>query len=683
MKLAALTIACLLPLVNATAADVDLIINNFDCSAPTAIGYLPGTTVTSDCELLASTDGTEPPASIPANIVLVSYEIHYVWFLPIPFPMETRTVHALTLSGPDYDALPTIDLTHDLDGAPLSTWLADQLSQVRILRLRAVLDPAGVVDESIAGGEGNNVVTEPLLTAFTLAPVKTAALVGKAHLELGSAEIVKGSVGACGGLRVFILTGDATWIPSTNGDWSTTPFVVGGRCADIAHIDSDGLTLSLLGTFGFSQVTGTLGGLPAVVSGKFSDHGFKFSSGALELPKYHSYHAPNRAGLPVPAGQRTVKFKNLRLGRNTGDFKTLRGLIGAGWLHARALPFYLSVTGIVATTGQVGGVYDGARYIGDRFFRLGDPRFPILGIPRVATNDIRYANPKLAPSVGNFRVRPNGLHAQVDFFQGAGTAHFPESLIAWKAFSVVVQAGGLKDQQRLPSDVAIFIDQSSACPECPVDVGANTSFTLTPTVDNGVGFDGAVMSRVDGLNEPSWGPWNDSTGHIFERTGDANHGGVTLFPGFEALDTSGPLNVPDYLLGHREAIAVAGEDTLLPGDHHTRASAETRAGNHFGPGLTVGPELYSDGGVPTAGLGEFLDDTTTAIRFGGSGAPQTVINANIGTKYILRRGGITGAFNTGMPPTLDVYGYQLPLTRFGWRQVNNGVDPYTWMDGEV
>ncbi|MFT5433077.1 MAG: hypothetical protein ACI9OJ_003782, partial [Myxococcota bacterium] len=53
------------------------------------------------------------------------------------------------------------------------------------------------------------------------------------------------------------------------------------------------------------------------------------------------------------------------------------------------------------------------------------------------------------------------------------------------------------------------------------------------------------------------------------------------------------------------------------------------------------------------------------------------------TKYILRRGGITGAFNTGMPPTLDVYGYQLPLTRFGWRQVNNGVDPYTWMDGEV
>jgi len=103
-------------------------------------------------------------------------------------------------------------------------------------------------------------------------------------------------------------------------------------------------------------------------------------------------------------------------------------------------------------------------------------------------------------------------------------------------------------------------------------------------------------------------------------------------------------------------------------------------------GLTVGPEWYSKGPnkQPDAGVGELLDDTTLRVAFGGAGAPDwRTTQSSPGTKYVLRRGGLTGVFNTANTPQPKIYGYDMKFDRFAFRQVTNTLDTYTWIDGKL
>jgi len=277
----------------------------------------------------------------------------------------------------------------------------------------------------------------------------------------------------------------------------------------------------------------------------------------------------------------------------------------------------------------------------------------------------------------------------------------------WGDFNADVVDGVFVDQQTITDyPVEYEFAQSTDCELCPSGGGTKPLFNVAPreavppgnTVE-ALGSDGAVMARLDPIGtNPRWGRWDGAGGsHRFERTGDDTKTGVIFLPGFHAQGTGGggtntqPEPVARYLLGMRQAVN-SGSDDALPGIHFGLENNVSRRGSHVMAGVTVGPTFHSDqsaGGQPTAGFaGQLLGGTTsTEIGFGGASPDYEPVPSNDGTKYVVRAGGVTGVFNSnvssGSPLDLTVYGYDLPLHRFAFRQISNRLDTTSWIDGAI
>lgn len=681
-------IALLLALVGAAAPAVagDLAITAFSCDVPTQQGYLVADDVSVQCSVTISESGLVlAPAGYPVRILLDSYTT--VFGVPTSVA-DSRVLDAwVKLTNPLGGAKErTVVLTavDDLTGDDMDAWLIDQWDAGRVLVLSAVVDPT---DRIVETDESNNTATmNPFLSSFRLAPLSGKVAFGPATVTLGAGHAQGPGVCAAADLQ---LSADATGTWRAGGAFGPLPVDMGKACVVVASSGAGGLNLAIEpgGILALPGLSASFGGVQATIDVTLTGAGAVVSNGTLALPADHTFHE-EVGGFPLPRGSRTLPMTTASLA-GAGTLNGLKLSRSAGFLHAHGLPFYLHVASITADRKRVEGLHSGTRWVHKRAFLNDDPRAPVvLGISRVRSNDIRFANPAFIQANNRFRLAAAGLIATVTFGPGVGDTHFPQASVAWLPVNLSIAKGAIKSQS-LPGDVLQKMVQSATCGACTDGALADVAFAVTPTGRMGIGSDGAVLARVDGLEDAAWGGFDPALGHVFERDGDAAHAGVLLFPGAIATGTGGVggPSVASSLLGAREAKVVSG--ALRPAAHHLLEDAATQKGNHFVAGLTVGPALYDKAGAPVVGVGESLVGTTTRVRLGGLSQPGPCaggpceLASNEATRFVVRPGGVTGVFDTDTPPTPTVYGYELPLTRFAFRQVLNTVDPVSGLEGAV
>ncbi len=683
-------------------------VSGFSCADPTFVGYRPGTEVTVDCTVPITVTGL---AANTAKIRLEAWTVSASSAGGFGLTWSTLKEDEITVDSWIVTSTETFDRQVSLTGTAPDTsedvelWLAEQYSLGRKLRLAVEVDANHTVLET---SELDNTGAPGIIfNGFFLTPLTGVVRFGGVSTTLTEGAVEAVSPGCCS-VGALVLSSDAalTWAPGG----AFTPIALEAPDLTVSQLSASaasGLTVSATGSVTVPTIATTFTGVQVTLDVALDEKGIKPVSFGLTLPSGVSYHEANVFAGPVARGSSSVTFGTVRLGKRH-DLNTIVGTLTGGFLHGGGLPFYLRVTSLGASTKGVGGKHSGPFYQGNVGFLPDDPRSPLLGLPRTTSNELRYGRePLIAQARPTFLLKSTGLFGTVTFGLGAGAMHFPAVSTAWPAFSVVLDSSALKSGS-LPADFAVAFEQSPDCPSCPSSAGG-VGNTVQPAGKMGVGADGGIVVAVEDVQEPVWGPAGSDAVRVFEREGSSGEG-VLYIPGFTLPGTAKPRpgapppgviasSVPppsatdrsasESLLGSRAVTLKSG--VLVPTAHYSLPDSEARRGNHFAAGVTVGPERYADAttGLPKTGVGTDETGSTTRVRFGGpnepggcDGAPCDVVG-NAGTRYVVRPAGVTGAFNTDTEPAPEVYLYDLPFTRFAFRQVLNGVDPYSWLDGAV
>ncbi len=577
----------------------------------------------------------------------------------------------------DGPAVVTANLT-DLVG--FETFIGAARANGNPVQARIVLDTLTEVAET---DEANNEAID--FTVLDLYPLTGTLMYGGVSVPLTSADLVAGGcpAGQAGALDVA-----ATWQPSAGDPWTPAAVSVpGGQCLKLTP-NANQFDLTAIADTPVGVVTGTLSGFAVEVAGVvLGATGARPGQLSFELPEGHTHHADNGSGRPEARGRRRVAFSAISPA-TADDFSQLQASGVAGFIHARSLPITFGLDSMSLTATGLSGLFGGTVYHHTISFSSRDPR----SRSRLRSNDQRMRLPSAGPMA--FSLLTSGLQTTVAFDAGGSRLHFPAVDANWGAYSLDIVDGQFVDGELLSPESYAF-DQSADCPGCDETADA-VAFNLAAS-DAAMGWDGASVARVTALGtNPQWGPQHPGTGQqIYSRFGDTNHAAVVEVPGFHARGTGGSSDVPvtEYLLGMRAAEWTGA--AVVPGSQHLLSSAESRAGNHFMAGISMGPSLYSSGLFNQPVVGTLGSDLTQpgipadpspglTIGFGGVLAPDFHdIPNNAGVKYVVRPGGVTGVFNSDMAPSPTVYGYSLPLTRFAIRQVVNEIDPFSWVDGSI
>lgn len=669
-------------------ASTDLSFDSLACDKPAVVGYLPDAgEVTTSCDVTLRRHGA---ASITQRLVRVNIRLDAKepGLLGLPTTVDSRVVDTYTvlsvLSG-TVTTNRTVTLTDRdaITGDPMDPWLAEQLMLGRTLVFSVQADPADAVAET---DETNNALSMlALLYDFRLGPLTGELSFGPAPMTLTAGAVVYDAVACPASDGTLDSDAVASWDPG--GGFRVQQVAVPKLCVDIASATVDGVALAAASGASVSvpSLAGKLGGLTAEASVTLGTAGVSVGALTLELPGKHTFHQATATG-PRPGGSRKVA-----LGTITQPGKdTLAGLVGSttgGYLHVEPLPFYLVLSTLTAKASAVTGTHAGARWVHTRSYDLDDPRHSLdPAVVNVASNDARWAV-KAAQAQPVFALSARGLSATVSVGAGVAAAHFPRVRTLWQGTDLRI-TGGQLTRTALPPDLAQTFEQRSACASCTTPGEADVDWGVVPVGQLGLAPDGAVIAEVEGLSDAAWGPYDAGVGHVFERSGDTELRGVLAIPGFSATGTGGSASAASYLLGAREVRRVGG--VTYPTTAHLLEDDQTQRGNHFVAGVTVGPQWYDRGGAPKVGRGVTLEGTTeTRVRLGGlsqpgacGGGPCALVS-NEATRFIVRPGGVTGVFDTDSPPLPTVYGFELPLLRFAFRQVSNALDPVSGVEGSV
>ena len=368
---------------------------------------------------------------------------------------------------------------------------------------------------------------------------------------------------------------------------------------------------------------------------------------------------------------------------------------GGAFIRAAGVPvgFHLSQMQLLTVEGVARGEFDDLVYLRDRAFSHLDPRATTLG----PSNDIRFETIK-PTGADAFQIRPDGLAVNfrvVDAVQPGRTA-FPEVTMTWAAHRVSVRANRLRanflnDGTGVGPETA-ELTLGTACKTCTgggKDIKYATTFS-----DSAQGADGTVMARARNLADPAFGPLGSDGGDpepAFRRDGDAPRMAWLTLPGFTFGDTGadGAVSLPARLLG---LVGLDGEG--MPGAILPLGATSTRLGNGYGAGLTLGPATYSDAAAQPVPTDADEDLSGTRMRIGfvtGAGRTYSSLTSTVGTKYIVRRGGLTGVFNfsglpvpqpqiSGFPTVFDDEGGRRP---FAFRMWSNTLDRESWIKARL
>ena len=678
---------------------------------PNQLGYIQGDSITAQFTLSSSVqcvfiDNPSPPplficepvADFQARAILVASPPGCV--VPCnPTLQERLALGEVAVSGDtDVQFRPSYagefkQFSIDLTALPnFEGFAVTLLAQDYSFEIEVVLDPSnalGAYDSVLT----NNTVAQissdfvPLNSSLAFGPTPSKLV------TMGSltADATCGAdSGDSGGLANFRLSSSsAEWLAGAAFGAQTAP--LNSFCVAWSR-NGDAFDLQARDSVNVGSLNGSFGGLNFIVDNNvLATTGASHGKVTVDLPPDHSIHALDAA---LPNGP--VARGSMRLIMQAGSLADLTDfdqfVVNGGvnqFLHSGGLPFSIRLDSVRLDSNGLLGLWDEVHHLHNRAEQI-NPSFAMNAFGPIS-NDWRFGNPTNLVSQSNRRysVDSRGLDIpNIDFDVSArGRSHFPRTEVTtWPAMAVRVEDGRFSADQVVGKASIYSFDMSTQCEGC-ASGNATPHYALKPSATEGLADDGAILARVGNVIDPKWGPYvTASSAHIFERLDDVGKAGIFYLPGGVVSGSGGAdsARVSHYLMGMRSALDVLG--TLMPSSVWSLTHFHSRRGNHFMAGLTLGPDVYSSlaNKQPVVKYGVSLDTTRTQIGFGGALAPTfTKVVSNIGTKYIVRKGGLTGAFNTSTPPTPVVYGYTFPLRRFAYTQVNNILGDYTWIDGEV
>lgn len=577
-------------------------------------------------------------------------------------------------------------------------------------------------DAPLAAPDPNNNEGEAAIAgAFT--PLSGHLYFGPVDTQLFSAELI---AGPCGPDRLLLVAGSAFyWEPSPSQRGAFEPVVIDDQevCVRLGPDGPEGHDL-LAETFVRATTYGpVLGDASVQLDVALAPTGCwvlaasaRLPTGVRVFPPRFDEHVPGeRLARPDPRG---VEMLHIGVAAPfprmypipTADLANLV-LDGAGvgedawvWIKGGDVPVSLRITRLTllvadgGATRTANGRFGNVHYSHRRAFGRFDRRHETLA----PSNDVRFDT---AASEGRFGLEPDGLSVALDLTATpldqngdpqARRGHFPDFQFTWGAHRAEVQESRLvRGPRRYVDGTAsdtIDFDLSSACPGCGGGaVSMDQTLAATEPWDDA---HGEHTAAVTGVGLVGWGPGFPFLGGAlptFFRLEDGDRRGRVVMPGWTLGGTAtggtasgAPANLARLLLG--SAQVVEGEyQTLRPLE-----SAESRAGNYFFAGVTMGPAIYRDGaGQPVPEhADESLDGKKMFVAFIGDGGVRTIsgLQSNPGVKYVLRPGGVTGVFNfTGTPdPMPAIYGYDMSFAApFAFRLWANQMDEESWVQGEV
>lgn len=288
----------------------------------------------------------------------------------------------------------------------------------------------------------------------------------------------------------------------------------------------------------------------------------------------------------------------------------------------------------------------------------------------LAANDAVYRNSQST----QLAVPQSGPEGTLSILAGSAELAYPGGSLSWEDFIVQVSAGELGSVSEMTVEYQLSQNADCAVAGCPV--GASVGYAARGVMQQD--GKGRLLGRLQTFEASKPGFGQKQSGRLaFSRPDDLPVGAtVTLaVPGFlHTANQPVAASLPGHLQNDAGAIVT----------HATRSQAY-RLGNHAPAGLSVGPDIYADAhGQPVAAGGrDWLQEGKPPVEIDSGGGVVRLATAPA-TKYVLRPGGWTGVFNadpSALANGLSFSGYELFLSRFAFRAVDNTLDPLTWIDG--
>jgi hypothetical protein len=605
----------------------------------------------------------------------------------------------------------------DFNSDAVRQWAIDTMGAPTNWTLEFVVDPVSAEDPDGAVWEDNNAdapdydlddnvgIYEPPAPYERIVPYTGNVLFGAvtAPATVLAADRITGDCPG-GGAPVEISGSTVRLTPAADGAFAPVDLTMGDPTC--ASLSLSGLAYDLVVQSGGSDLqsqTGRLGGHEVTVSYQLTSAGIMPLDARVPLPPGHSVHEVDERVAPdvrpEPYGYPYVYFPRPE-DSVVADLSAVRYLVERPlYLHIRGIPFSVRAEDWTFDAGGLLAAATGTHYNHNQPYESLDLRR--TKPPR--SNDNRYWG---APAfiAQPLTISPTGatLPAALSFGGATATAHFPVVSTRFEGFTATVTEGRLSTSRSgfaAGSLRPVSFVLGSGCPECGSTSGLNRTYSLLPESDWGASTNGDLAIRVSDLKNAGWGPAVNDGGAVkavFERIGEdaPARTGVVVVPGHYLVGTEAAgRTAADYLLGAftvgNDAGAAQVQSVRMNGTY------EPKRGNGFFAGLTLGPQYLRNllTGQPSVGYGDSLAGTRTRIAFGGpagaGGTPPTFgeIESNIGTKLVVRPGGITGVFNTTTTgaslPQPQVYGYNMSFDRFAFRMVANKMDTVSWVDGRI
>ena len=359
------------------------------------------------------------------------------------------------------------------------------------------------------------------------------------------------------------------------------------------------------------------------------------------------------------------------------------------YIHADGLPFAFPVNSVFVDVEGVKIGYDHVLYLQAGEYNSLDPRFN-----GVTSNDILFQSIKLSPfQSGEIQLTEFGIQTRLTIAEGSGRYAFPQGDIEWGSFTLEISGGRLGIVPATVPDVNFVLQQNDRC----IDLDCVGSLPEIHSVSAGeatLDFQGAMLAHttvnLNAASVPRWGSIADTSASAFTRPDDLPEGARAMLslPGFLFSDDTDP-GLDASLYAHQDYSSQQIGILRIPSIKKSKlGSSNALEGNLWPTGITVGPQYYADmpiGGVPNIGDDGRSLEGSRLILNNGIDTPFD-LNVNVGAKYVIRNAGITGVFNIAsqeLVSPLSFYGYKLSFDRFAFRLVDNGMDDYSWIDGNL
>lgn len=350
-----------------------------------------------------------------------------------------------------------------------------------------------------------------------------------------------------------------------------------------------------------------------------------------------------------------------------GNSNAANGYSLSSLLTTDELPFALRVSGAALTQHGIQLSISGSVLIDQPEFYPGDPRSASS-----ASNTNMYGN----IAAGNVTITANGLQGNLTGNAGSGETSFPKGTLQWQSFDLALLNGQLQDHS---VSVSYSLEQNLDCSSLTCSQGNSQRHSVSGTLNvdaQGTAIGATQYSQSSLL---AWGAL--ASGNAFELQNALTSGtqATIVLPGFiQRYVANTSENAADGLSSHRRQGAFV-HSIFGP------ESDEYILGNFFAAGITVGPELYSNGsGQPEELSGSSLDNLNFVIK--GAGFAAQTVTSHAATKFVIQNAGVSGVVNAdpaGLPASLSLADFAFTLDRFALRTQENTNDSFNWVDGSL